>query len=669
MTAWTRILSMIGLAIAIAPAAGAISIPEAKLLADTLPVTLSGKTVTYAEPSFFYIEEDSSCMGIRVERTSHGLTVGMRADVTGEMKTNNTSNERYILATSAVQTAPPNANGTIAPLCMNNKVLGGDAWHVVGTGGQKGVSNSFGLNNIGLLVITWGRFEKVNDTTFTVGEGAGLKIRCTVPGGTFLYSGWQYVVVTGISSIYSLDHSLYSPLLLVRDIKVLRPVEVASTPGTPSGNTSPFVGVDETYTTTGATCSQGHPVEYRFDWGDGGISAWSTSTSASHLWRWTDTATVRVTARCKTHPSVSATSAGLQVTPAIPRVIKVAAGLCHTVVLKNDGTVWAWGRNDYGQLGDGTAISRPYPLPVQGLTGVTAISAGYHHTLALKNDGTVWAWGSNLSGRLGDGTTNNRKNPVKVSELTGIAAISTGGDHSVALEGDGSVWAWGWNYYGQLGDGTTTDRNTPVRVLGLTGATMIWGGIGNHNLALRNDGTIWAWGCNNQGELGNGTVTTRSTTPVQVSGLTGVTAMSAGGYHSVALKSDSTVWAWGNNWEGEFGDGTNICRSTPAQVPVFANVTGIITGRFHTAVLNSNGTVLTCGYNNFGQLGDGTTTDRWTPVQVSGLTGVASIWSGWRHTGVIKGDGTVWAWGYNDYGQLGDGTTNNRLTPVKVSAF
>jgi alpha-tubulin suppressor-like RCC1 family protein len=153
-------------------------------------------------------------------------------------------------------------------------------------------------------------------------------------------------------------------------------------------------------------------------------------------------------------------------------VTAISAGNLHTVALKNDGTVWAWGYNGFGELGDGTSTDRYTPVPAGGslLTGVIAISAGGYRTVALKNDGTVWDWGYNLHGELGDGTgTNtNRNTPVQVEGMTGITAISAGNLHTVALKNDGTFWAWGNNDYGQLGDGTNTDRNIPVQVSGLT---------------------------------------------------------------------------------------------------------------------------------------------------------------------------------------------------------
>jgi len=257
------------------------------------------------------------------------------------------------------------------------------------------------------------------------------------------------------------------------------------------------------------------------------------------------------------------------------------------------GTVWAWGANSYGKLGDGTTTDRQLtPVQVRGeggvgfLNNIIAISAGYEHTVALRNDGTVWAWGSNGNGRLGDNTTTDRLTPVQVRGegavgfIDNITAISAGNAHTVALRNDGTVWAWGSNVNGRLGDGTTTRRTTPVQVRGegavgfLNNITAISAGNG-YTAALRNDGTVWAWGSNNYGQLGDGTTTNRHT-PVQVRGeeavgfLNNITAISAAGEsHTVALRNDGTVWAWGRNYFGQLGDGTSgwdFNRYTPVQV-------------------------------------------------------------------------------------------------------
>ena len=195
----------------------------------------------------------------------------------------------------------------------------------------------------------------------------------------------------------------------------------------------------------------------------------------------------------------------------------VDGGGYHSIRVKPDGTVWTWGYNDYGQLGDGTTINRSSPVQVPGLSGVTAVVAGNSHTAALRQDGTVRAWGSNLYGQLGDGTTTSSTSLVQVTGLSSVTALASGLNHTVALRQDGSIWAWGHNSYGQLGDGSNTHRSSPVRVTALSGVTAIAGGV-HHTLALRQDGTLWAWGANYYGGLGDGTTTLR-TSPVQVQGL------------------------------------------------------------------------------------------------------------------------------------------------------
>jgi alpha-tubulin suppressor-like RCC1 family protein len=337
----------------------------------------------------------------------------------------------------------------------------------------------------------------------------------------------------------------------------------------------------------------------------------------------------------------------------------------------------AWGQNDAGQLGDGTTTDRSHPVSVTGLSPVVAVAGGQGHSVAVRSDGTVWAWGGNaFFGALGNGGNTNSSTPVQVidvpgSPLTGIVTVAAGhwpgGHHTLALRGDGTVWAWGGNGSGQLGDGTTTNRNTAVPVSGLTDVVAIAAGSG-HSLAVLSDGTVWAWGSNSAGELGDGTTTGR-TTPVRVSGLTGVVAVTAGsGGHSLALLSDGTVWGWGANYAGQLGNGTSSpsATTTPGQVSGLTGAVGIAAGRDHSLALLSDGTVWAWGGNGFGQLGDGSTTDRHDPVAVSGLPRAMAVSAGSLFTVALGADGTVWAWGENGTGQLGDGTTTNRTTPGRV---
>ncbi len=351
--------------------------------------------------------------------------------------------------------------------------------------------------------------------------------------------------------------------------------------------------------------------------------------------------------------------------PGLTGVVAVAAGPNHSLAVKSDGSVWAWGENSSGQLGDGIAIDRTSPgqVPgqVPGLTGVVAVAAGYAHSLALKSDGSVWAWGSNTIGQLGDGTILPiRTSPGQVPGLTGVVAVAAGYAHSIALKSDGSIWAWGFNYYGQLGDGTKTDRSSPVQVAGLSGVVAVAAGR-YYSLAVKSDGSVWAWGDNNSAAL-------HVSSPVQVRGLYGVVvSLAAGQYHSLAVKSDGSVWAWGDNSYGELGDGTTTNRYSSVQVPVFADVAAVAAGQNHSLAVKSDGSVWAWGDNTYGELGDGTTMNRSSPVQVPGFAGVVTVAAEAHHTLAVKSDGSVWAWGDNSYGELGDGTTMNRSSPVQVS--
>lgn len=357
-------------------------------------------------------------------------------------------------------------------------------------------------------------------------------------------------------------------------------------------------------------------------------------------------------------------------------IVSVAAGSYHAAALKDDGTVWAWGRNNWGQLGDGTTTDRWTPVQVSGLSGAAAVDAGFIHTAALKADGTVWAWGNNSSGRLGDGTQTLRKTPVQVvgpggsGWLSAITAIAAGMEHTVALKNDGTVWTWGHNEFGRLGDGTTADRVAPVQVVGpggsgwLSGVTAISAG-GRHTAAVAVGGSVWAWGSNSMGQLGDGT-TGNSWWPIQVSGLSsGATAVHAGFTHTAALKNDGTIRAWGYNNYGQLGDGTTDSSSMPVDVSGISDVVQLAVGDYYTAAVKNDGSVWAWGMNDNGQLADGTTTDRHTPVQATRFTGTIAA-DALEHTTAVKIDGMVWAWGRNDWGQLGDGTKTNRPSPVQV---
>lgn len=349
-----------------------------------------------------------------------------------------------------------------------------------------------------------------------------------------------------------------------------------------------------------------------------------------------------------------------------------------------EGVLWAWGSNDYGELGDGTTVERACPVPVRAPSDIIAIEAGPSAVHVLRGDGTVWGWGYNLDGKLGDGTEVPRRAPVQVKGLTDVVAIASW-DATYALKADGSVWAWGSNHGGQLGDGTESPRSTPGRVAGLPKIVGI-AASGGTGFALAADGTVWAWGDDGCGELG-GAQRRNEYRPAQVLcfkdgqhwTLERVTAICAGIFSGYALRNDGTVWSWGANDLGQLGNGEtinamqNLLAATGrhnAASPVLglSDVVAISSKGVTAYALRSSGTVWAWGSNEYGQLGTGSTHPRHStvPVQVRGLTGVTAISSNGDSAYALRSDGTVWAWGENDYGELGDGTHEHRSRPVLV---
>jgi alpha-tubulin suppressor-like RCC1 family protein len=318
-------------------------------------------------------------------------------------------------------------------------------------------------------------------------------------------------------------------------------------------------------------------------------------------------------------------------------VIALDGGYWHSLALRRDGTVWAWGDNTWGQLGDGTATDRGAPIRVPGLSDVTAIAAGLYFSMALRGDGTVWAWGNNEHGQLGDGTTAERWSPVQVAGLSGAIAIAAGDYHALGATASGSVWAWGANVFGQVGDGTTIQRPAPVKVSDGPVTAVAAGSY--HSLAAAGDGTAWGWGDNTWGQLGTGApgggTCSCAVRPARVTALGSVTTLAGGWYHSLARRADGTVWAWGANGNGQLGNGRADFQPhpTPAQVRDLTGVTDVDGGSSHSLALRSDGSVWTWGNNIQGQLGNGSNVDRRRPVRValpSGLM-VVAVGSGADH--------------------------------------
>jgi alpha-tubulin suppressor-like RCC1 family protein len=361
----------------------------------------------------------------------------------------------------------------------------------------------------------------------------------------------------------------------------------------------------------------------------------------------------------------------------------VSAGVDFTCTLMPSGAVFCSGRNIEGEQGQGTTSQNgnPVPLMVQGLPPAVAVSAGQFQACAIDQAALLWCWGDNFYGQLGDGTKISRSLPVPVTGGLKFAHVAAGGTFTCGITVAGAVWCWGKNDLGQLGDGTLTNSKVPVHVSALRiPAMQIAAGADRSACALLSDGSVKCWGSNLHGQLGDGTTTNR-TTPVQVAGLTsGVTAVTEGGGQTCALLPGGAPVCWGENLYGEVGDGTNIDRLAPVPVKgVSTGVQQISAGNGHQtcALVTTSATVIDCWGNGVdGQVGDGIESKHrvFNVTQVFGLMGSAAggvggpvqVSAGGGHTCAVIGNGHVECWGYNHSGQIGDGTIINRATPTLV---
>jgi alpha-tubulin suppressor-like RCC1 family protein len=334
------------------------------------------------------------------------------------------------------------------------------------------------------------------------------------------------------------------------------------------------------------------------------------------------------------------------------------------------GTLWSWGPGNYGRVGDNTIIAKSSPVQIPG-TQWKGICAAHFRSHALKSDGTLWSWGNGSGGILGDNTTINRSSPVQVPG-TQWSLVTAGSNATVARKTDGTLWSWGSNVCGSLGASLVYGvfRSSPVQIPGTQWSSIISTGY-NHSFALKNDGTLWAWGSDrcvfgnyNIGKLGTGGVGPGYTiSPIQVPG-TQWSDISAGNNHSLARKTDGTLWSWGSNkYTGQLGDNTCIDRCSPVQIP--GTQWNDIAAGCHSLARKTDGTIWAWGCCAQGRLGDGTTINRSSPVQVPG-TQWSDIAAGNGQSVARKTDGTLWSWGLNENGVLGDNSTICRSSPVQV---
>ena len=313
----------------------------------------------------------------------------------------------------------------------------------------------------------------------------------------------------------------------------------------------------------------------------------------------------------------------------------VACANYHTAAIKTDGTLWTWGNNAFGQLGDGSSIvHRSSPIQtVAGGTNWKLVAGGKEHTAAIKTDGTLWLWGLNNYGRLGDNTTTRKSSPVQtVSGGTNWKLVACGTYITAAIKTDGTLWTWGSNGFGQLGDNTVANISSPVQTVS-GGTNLIQVVCRRHIAAIKTDGTLWLWGRNNYGQLGDGSSIVHRSSPIQtVAGGTNWKLVSAAGTHTTSIKTDGTLWTWGNNNLGQLGNNSLTHRSSPVQtVAGGTNWKLVAAGENTAAAIKTDGTLWLWGSNGFGPVGDNTVADRSSPVQtVAGGTN-------WKQVMVVAG--------------------------------
>ncbi len=348
---------------------------------------------------------------------------------------------------------------------------------------------------------------------------------------------------------------------------------------------------------------------------------------------------------------------------------QVAGGAEFTLAVKTDGTLWAWGRNNTGQLASGNNFNYILPHQIGSDTDWKQVAAGGGFAHAIKNDGTLWAWGTNSYGAIGDGTFNGfYRTPMQVGTANNWKQVVDGNNFTLVLKTDGTLWGWGSNFYGLQGNGvrgSETDVAVPTQI----GTANDWVKFDLHSMciiALKNNGTIWTWGFNSFGILGNGT-TNHAFIPTQVGTDTDWADISMGSSHACAVKTNGSLWTWGESYNGELGNGTTIANQlSPQQAGTDLDWKSVSAGPLYTLATKNNGTVWSWGFNNRGQLGVSGSFSN-IPVQV-GLTGSYDQVeaSSSQHSMALKTDGTIWAWGMNSYGQLGTGVAGNSSTPTDI---
>lgn len=354
---------------------------------------------------------------------------------------------------------------------------------------------------------------------------------------------------------------------------------------------------------------------------------------------------------------------------------QVDGGNGHAIILDEKGNVWTVGRNDFGQIGDSTWVKNiDVPYNVKGLPGIKTVSRGYDHSLAIDSQGNIWAWGRNNYGQLGITLPLDYNYPQRLKHEGKFVAIEGGHWHTVALKEDGSVVSWGHNYYGELGNGTQEHCNYPVPVIKydpykneksvLTGIVKI-ASVGYHTLALSSIGEIWAWGANDKYQLGYNKHDVQPFA-VRIENLLGIKEIAVGWHHSVALDSLGNIWVWGSDPSGQFNEASTKFIEKPTMFSGLPKFEKIACGSWHSLAIDVNRNVWAWGKNHFGMLGKGDTISNSFPVKIEGLENICEIGGGCFQSLAVDSSGNIWTFGDNPFGQLGINNRERKHLPVKM---
>lgn len=358
------------------------------------------------------------------------------------------------------------------------------------------------------------------------------------------------------------------------------------------------------------------------------------------------------------------------------KIKETSIGNLHSLAIDESGNLWAWGNNDYGQLGNGTTTATKIPIKIKSGTRFKKVSAGYSHSIAIDEEGNLWTWGHNGYSQLGNNSTTTSKTPIQIKSGTKFKEISAGLLYNLAIDEEGNLWGWGYNGYSQLGNNGTTTSKVPIKIKSGTKFKSIAAGH-IHSMAIDEEGNLWTWGYNNFGQLGNGT-TTASKVPIKIKSGTKFKSISTGygatgnggaaeGSHSLAIDEEGNLWIWGRNTNGELGNNSTTTSKVPIQIKSGTKFKYVTAGRHHSLAIDEEGNLWTWGYNNGAVLGNNSTTDSKVPVKIKSGTKFEKASTIEAASLAIDGSGNLWAWGTNSGGLGVNSSTTSSKVPLKVS--